>query len=304
MKKLITAAFFAVCSIMMAADVLVYDYKATIKRLDYNLRLISKSGKIAQKFTVKSDTIVGYVVLSKCNSCGGDIDSTGSYGNWNGTAYLQLKGNLKNVPASRKLFKTPVFAAAGIFGPENYTAGGEPMNTNFKAQMALDFVVPADAEIQPDFDPATVIKKLAAGDELLYNGFFGLLNFGAEPVLVQNTGFGAAKTFKSTTPGSNSICGGYIQGEEFVCNIVNTISGTLVGYPNYLGPCGNLPMWDLCVVQMDDGSVFFNQNNQAVISGSWNLKFNKTMTEAEDVEAAILKKLNLKAENMYVVQGE
>ena len=63
MKNLFTAILIAVVSTsVFAAEYYVYDYKASIKRLDYVLttKKVAKVDTVIQKYKVASDTIKGY----------------------------------------------------------------------------------------------------------------------------------------------------------------------------------------------------------------------------------------------------
>ena len=110
-------------------------------------------------------------------------------------------------------------------------------------------------------------------------------------IMVQNTGFGTAKTLL----GSSSFCGG----KGSACLTVQTISGTLVGYPIHVGACDHTPMWDLCqhFDEPEDEnakkSYYYYEVKDAVISGTWSLKYNKALTDkyASSGEKAILSKI-------------
>ena len=72
MKNLFTAILIAVVSTsVFAAEYYVYDYKASIKRLDYVLttKKVAKVDTVIQKYKVASDTIKGYVVIPACIYC-------------------------------------------------------------------------------------------------------------------------------------------------------------------------------------------------------------------------------------------
>lgn len=310
MKKLVLTALLAVCSITMAADVLVYDYKASIKRLDLQVKYVKAKG-VAQQFNVVSDTVAGYVVLPACNSCSADsgITATTATDEFNGYAYLVLKGNKFAKQVGRYVYKAPVYATAAVFGSQAYTTDSDPANPkqNKKAWMALDYAMAEVGEIQPDFDVTPLLKgKVNATNEPQYIGFLGLGHFGNDGVLVQNTGFGTAKVVTTSDPDVFDFCGGYAEGKDYNCTIVNTINGTLVGYPKYIGPCGHLPMWDLCVETLDSGDLYYMMTGDAVISGTWSLKFNNKLTKAaraaDNAEDVILKKIGVDATQMYTVE--
>ena len=353
MKKLIAAIVIA--SIGAAfANTVVYDYKASIKRLDLNMKKstykingVKRTG-ILQSFSVKSDTIQGYVQLQLCAACDGSaVYSSNGELNEGAYAYLTLKGDkyskviqrpeylfidydpTEGYIANTKLansgdylyvLKTPIEARSAIFGASQALKGDDagyiinPKQNN-KAWLTLDFYMPAlgsigaatyadgtpeDYALQ-DVETAGRLFKAAAdpnGFSLAYLGFLGLGNygFGSEipgvyaPTLIQNAGFGTTKTI-SETFSSEYICIDDWSSTN-TCIIINSISGTLVGYPSYAGICAHTPMWDFC---------YGNEVTDAVISGSWTLKLNSKLTGAAIQEKAILDKFKVNENYLYEI---
>ena len=332
MKKLIAAIVIASMGAAFAAEVptIVYDYKASIKRLDLQLKFVKKASAVTQSFKVVSDTIQGYVTLPLCDNClpadQTGIDSTDGV-DFNGSAYLTLKGNKYAKDYKRVVLKTPAYANAAVFGSEAWVSSTQPIDPkkNTKAWMALDYNMPAigarlveDVNAAwPDFDISPVLKNqisiidpVTGKPDYLYLDFLGIGHVGNLGIAVQNTGFGTAKVVTTKTPGSASLCGGYVSGQEYNCTIVNTISGTLVGYPWYLGACGHIPMWDVCVadVTTTDATTGATTTTKqykpvidSVISGTWNLKYNNKLSDEANKEAAILKALKASASEMYEI---
>lgn len=300
MKKILIALFATMLTGLTFADnSLVYDFRANIKRLDMKLKFISKENMIAQSFNTKSDVIKGYVVLPACSSCEGDAFSTVDE-DYVGYAYVLLTGVKKTVNEKRIVMKVPVKAHSAIFGSNMVCTDGQPLTSPTKALMSLDFIFPEPGDIEADLSAGKLISKLkgVTGNEL-YNGFFGPSHVG-DLSLLQCTGFGNVKVYTKKTAPTIGICGGGDPGKVWKCAIVTHITGTLVGYPTQSGVCGNTPMWDGCV-DNDSGNAKYNVTNNAVISGTWQIKFNKTLSKVDEKEAAILKKLGVTAENMYVV---
>lgn len=317
MKKLIAAIVIASMGAAFAdAPTIVYDYKASIKRLDLQVKYVKKSQLASQSFKVVSDTIQGYVTLPLCDNCLAPelegISRTDLNDEYIGYAYLTLKGNKLAKVVDRIVLKTPVYAGAAVFGSEQYTSAYESSDPidpkkNTKAWMGLDYVMPAIGAIEPDFDLSAAMGLGPDPDDLVSVGFLGLAHKGNAGIYVQNTGFGTAKVVTTKTPSAASLCGGYVSGKEFNCTIVNTISGTLVGYPWYKGACGRTPMWDLCVETNADGSIsYIDSAEDSVISGTWNLKYNNKLSEIapEYQEAAILDKLKVSILSMYEIDEE
>ncbi|HQL86547.1 MAG: hypothetical protein GX574_02325 [Lentisphaerae bacterium] len=343
MKKLLATMLVAVVGIAAIAQTVVYDYKATFKRIDpvYKLRTLDpvtvrvpetppnpvypKGQYVTESYRVKRDTIYGYVVLPLCTSCGGDMASSLDYAATPTTAnqsfaYLARKGDTltkKKWPGdlvfAPYVIKVPVEAKSAIFKSTVYnvpmTREATPqvkLAKTMDAWMTLDFAIPdtpdaKDANGQPipdpwiagnnlpySLDPGHVIAKAQSSDprNLLVYGFLGLDHNGGNfeaglagygEGYVVNKGFGKAKVITSSTPGSIGICIGST-GSSYSCNIISSISGSVVGEFLYRGGCGVNPMWDICNVGPTgvDG---------APISGTWTLKYNKRMTDKGDTNA-------------------
>lgn len=323
MKKLIAAIVIASMGAAFAeAPTIVYDYKASIKRLDLQLKYVKKSNAVAQNFKVVSDTIQGYVTLPLCDNCLPEdqrgIDSTDqpvdfidNDSDYSGYAYLTLKGNKYAKDYKRVVLKTPAYAMAGVFGSDAWVTSTQPIDAkkNTKAWMALDYSL-HNTNFIADFDVSPVLKNQISiinpetGEpDYMFLGFLGIGHIGNVPVQVQNTGFGTAKVVTTRTPGSASLCGGFVDGKEYNCTIVNTISGTLVGYPWYLGACAHNPMWDICLAtDAVTGKLVYRQVANSVISGTWSLKYNSKLSDAGNKEEAILKALKISdAQAVYEV---
>ncbi len=343
MKKLIAAIVIASVGAAFADPTLVYDYKASIKRLDIKLRFDSKAKLVAEKYNVASDTITGFVTLPKCQNCEkSGIDATADSDamdlllattnpntfnpaleakdyipadasidptkdsnvypfdartdDFRGYAYLVLNGNklaTKKAGHARRVLKTSATANGAVFGAETYT-DGDKKNTPLvkkqltKAWMALDFVVESKDDpnigITEDLDGSELVKSIGKDPEHpLYLGFYGATNKGNWGILVQNAGFGTAKVDPGTS--DYTICGTDSTAD---CLMINTISGSLVGYPYYIGPCNATPMWDVCDITAAGVA------HEAVISGTWTLKFNASLSKLgsfKEKEDQILKKL-------------
>ena len=297
MKKILAALLVASFGAGLMAQNLVYDYKASIKRLDaqFSVKSANKSKFVASSYKVASDTIKGYVVLPICVSCHADgVESTLS-DDFVGTAYLVRSGDkLSKKAGVPYVLVTPVDAAAAIFGAyvnikDNAGTPQANIKAANKAWMWLDYALPNDATA---ISTKYVLKNVA--EDQITLGFLGLTNTGvAEDTLVQHTGFGAAKITGWTQAAELGWC---VDGEgaEGSCQYVSSISGTLVGYPTYLGMCLVTPMWDVCYSKPDNTDMV----NDGVISGSWTFKFNSSVTKgynaAQDPDAYIFSKLGAK----------
>lgn len=302
MKKILAALLVASFGAGLMAQDLVYDYKASIKRLDaqFSVKSEKKDKFVASSYKVASDTISGYVVLPICVACHEDGVESTMGDDFTGTAYLVRKGDKISKKAGVPyVLVTPVDAAAAIFGAYVNIKDevGKPkanIKAANKAWMWLNYTLPNN---YVNVSTKYVLKNVAEADMPM--GYLGLTNVGiaqtedGEYSMVQHTGFGTAKITGWYEAAELGWC---IDGTESSgsCQYVNTISGTLVGYPTYLGMCLVTPMWDVCYNENDN----IDMVNNSVISGSWTLKYNKSVTanynKANDKAKFIFDKLGAK----------
>lgn len=318
MKKILFAVLASTFATALMADY-VYDYKASIKRIDpsYKVRTFtenqSKVKGVTESYNVVSDTLSGYIVVPRCIGCDEDGIVT-SLNNKNGKAYIVRKGNkyakytaeydenneyVKDV--SEKVLVTPVVMSSGIFGAYVYNAAkdGKPradIKDAKKAWMSLDY---ASQNNESTKIPFTAILK-NVGETPQWYGFLGVDNLGV--VNVYSTGFGTVAQLSQKDKYEFGVCDDNVI-DGYSCQYINTISGSLIGYANYMGACDITPMWDLCYSARKENSMM--PINEAVITGTWTLKFNKSLTKITDAaeqQAAILSKL--KATEDDIVEGE
>lgn len=297
MKKFIAALLFASIGAGLMAQTLVYDYKASIKRLDagFKVRTEKKVKFVSEEYKVASDTISGYVTLPICVGCNVDGVESSVGEDFTGYAYLVRKGDkLSKKAGVPYVLKTPVTANAAIFGAyvdvkdEQKQAPRASIKNATKAWMWLDYQLPSNST---KISTKYVLSNVAAEEITL--GYLGLTNTGRyeDPKsYVYNTGFGTAKVTSWYKAADLGWCEDGTE-EGGSCQYVNTISGTLVGYPTYLGMCGVTPMWDVCYDAVNNTATI----NDGVICGSWTLKYNAAATKgfnaADDGEEYLVKKL-------------
>lgn len=293
MKKILFAVLASTFATALMADY-VYDYKASIKRINptYKVRTVDKAKAVTTSYSVVSDTLSGYVVVPACIACDEEGVSSSIAEDFAGTAYIVRKGD-KYV---KSVLKTPTVMTSAIFGayvnntqsdkdPNKAEAPLASIKDAKKAWMSLAY---ASQDSNTKILSDVVLKKVTP-TELNY-GFLGFDNFGI--VTIAATGFGTAKIMSKAEVTDLGFCGD-VTTDGWSCQYINTISGTLIGHAEYEGPCVITPMWDLCYSTDNTASV-----NEAVISGTWTLKFNKSLTAAEDQEAAILNKLKATANDI------
>lgn len=297
MKKILAALLVGAFGLSAVAQSVVYDYKASFKRVDpqYKIRTIKEDGSsykaVTESYGIASDSITGYIVLPVCEDCDGELES--SLEDFEGVAYLVRKGDKISKKAELPfVLKTDVDAAAAIFGKEAYIVGyptdGDPSDVkNLKnAWMTLNFWAPGATDLDPEnvIDSGMLIP--AAAGEDVWLGFLGLDNVAGSRPYVWNKGFGTVKTISQAEATTLGFCDGDTT-PGWSCAIIQSISGSTLGEFAYEGLCGNTPMWDLCD-PTEDGMV-----NVAPIAGTWTLKYNASLSKVAEAskEAEILKKL-------------
>jgi len=322
MKKILVAILGGAIGLSAVAQTVVYDYKATFKRINpiIKIRKVNKVDTVTESYDVSSDTISGYVMLPVCDDCFGPVDT----GNNRGHAYLTRKGDKYSKAANIPFVtKVDVWAESAVFGQNAFIEGRAPADTDpadekelKKAWMWLWFDMhdPLDLTLAPA--PAVgvvadaghhilanqVVKKLAvdAKDPLsyLWYGFMGLDN--SLGGWVDNAGFGSVKIYSSSS--SLGLCG---RQDGRPCRLIQNISGSTLGDFTYQGICTGIPMWDLCAPDaMGAGANVWQPPviNMAPIAGTWTLKLNTTLTKITGAnpkakrdaqELAIYKKLKV-----------
>ncbi len=314
MKKILAALLVASFGAGLMAQNLVYDYKASIKRLDaqFSVKSANKVKFVASSYKVVSDTISGYIALPICVSCNpaGVTSSLDDDFATRGFAYLVRKGDkLSKKAGVPYILVTPVAdAGAAIFGAyvnvkDNTGKPQANVKAANKAWMWLDYALPNDAvkistkyvlkNVAEDIDPQT-------GEPIgITLGYLGLTNTGVVEgkTLVQHTGFGAAKITGWVQAAELGWCGDN-PGAEGSCQYVSSISGTLVGYPKYQGMCGVTPIWDVCYPLNPIESSMVT--DYGVISGSWTLKYNAKVTKDYNTALAT----SQAAAHAYIVENK
>lgn len=307
MKKFIVALLTAVVgTTALAQNYWVYDYKASIKRMDYVLT--ARSGRALQYYKTASDAIVGYVAIPRCVGCEGPLAQSllAEGGNREASfGYFKRSGDKLKL-AQFVTYDPYVYVDSAMFGAALYHKNQETKEISGKnkyAWMKLSFYL-GDNGI--DTTTGKFIKN--SGDALAYR-FLGFSNTDAGEVV--NTGFGTVST--SASDPTFSICGLPVDAGTN-CAYIVAISGTLVGGgyisseaydgvdaanfvyymdPTYSGICNATPIWDLC-----DG----REVNKAIICGTWTLKFNRALSAkatAAAIKTAILAKLGAKDAQVF-----
>ena len=259
MKKSLIALFVAAFCFSSMAQVLVYDFAASFKRLD--VKQVTYSYKNAQGVTVKnakmdspkvvSDKFTGYMVIDACEKCEGDmVVSTDTNV---AVFYITRSGD-----KAKNIYRAAGYFYANMFGAKPMLRNDEVVNGDKFTDAAGQFSLP-----------------LVWGQKDNV-GFLGLDNISPDNILY---GQGYGKVSKLTTVKKDSItegddCDGTtttVVVHETNCWMVKSLSGSVVGNTEYTGICNDF-IFDVCDPEepvMDDW---------APLPGTFTLKLNNGLT--------------------------
>lgn len=257
-------------NVVSAGSWLVYDYKASIKRLDYKIANTKyslstpdgTSGLVTsalESYTTASDSLKGFLLLAMCEACGV----------YNGSdvslpfdeAYLYL---MRGADKTKNVWKFEAEVSSSLFGVGAYpeseileqnTDGPQPGSpTSYKKLTQAGMLV--GFELGDCFIPET-------GAQFGNWGTFpyGFLGHGSESGDVAAAGFGKAQTLTKS-----SFCN-----PTASCFQVTSINGNLVAQVFQKGVCGRPPLWDVCTLE----AVV-----ESVMSGTWSVKLNNKLTDS------------------------
>lgn len=261
MKKSLIALFVAAFCFSSMAQVLVYDFSASFKRLD--VKLVKYNYKNDDGVTVKnakmdsakvvSDKFTGYMVIDACEKCEGEMtESAADEGNT--AVFYIVRGGDK----AKNIYRAVSTFTAAMFGSKTFKAGHGWVNEDKFTDALGDFEIP-----------------LTWGIDETNSGFLGFDNSSAADGEDGNTlyGQGYGKVAKQTSKEPDTVtpsCDGdvIVEGETTTCWMVKNLSGSVVGDTNYAGECGDF-LFDVCSLEVVDG---------AVLPGTFTLKLNNSLT--------------------------
>lgn len=294
MKKSLIALFVAAFCFSSMAQVLVYDFSASFKRLD--VKQVTYSYKKADGVVVKnakmdspkvvSDKFTGYMVMDACEKCEGAMEE--STDNNVAVFYITRSGD-----KAKNIYRAAGDFSANMFGAKPMLRGQEVVNGDKFTDAAGDFELP-----------------LVWGQDNNV-GFLGLDNISADNYLY---GQGYGKVSKLTTVEKETItegddCDGTtttVVTNETTCWMVKTLSGSVVGHTEYTGICNDF-LFDVCDPEtpiMDDWAplpgTFTLKLNNALTFNKKAIRF-ETFAEAEE---AIFQKLRKGEKYVFAPQHE
>lgn len=264
MKKTLIALFVAAFCFSSMAQVLIYDYSVSFKRIDVKqvktTYKATKDGAIVKK-TVKldspkvvSDKFVGYVVVDACTKCEGQM--TESTGDNTATVLITRKGAKK---ADKTLYKVEdaKFKALMFGAKTGIRTGNEAEKINFDKFKFTDAALWLSYELSWEKNENHV-------------GFLGLDNSSSDKMAMQ-AGYGkvtkrSTKDKTITTPGD---CEDTIEG--VTCWMVKNIAGSFLADTTYTGICSNF-LFDVCDLETP------GTTTDAPLPGTFTLKLNNSLT--------------------------
>ena len=282
MKKMLITLLVAAISVTAMANVLVYDYKASIARLDVNLRKFKVNSIAINLDTANTryDTLVGYLAIYACNKCN-DSQMTNSAKFYNDAwMYVKRAGDKVAVKKAPKgWYRTPAEFAAAMFGPKAayYSIDGVTVDTRNQstrawARLNYEILYPTSTDEETGAD---------VPDGMKYSGeVYGFLGLGNLDSYFQHAGFGYVTYDPFTTDGA---CG--VTNTDY-CWKLYSIYGTLIADCTYTGKCGDY-IFDICsLAPVADAAAY----------GTWTLKLNNALSGAVDFyanDAVIAKKVGV-----------
>ena len=301
MNKFLTALIVGAISAttFAAGNSLVYDYKASVKRINPvtgNIKYTKDAwdGKKAdatkklESYSVASDTLQGYLVLTACSTCAEDGWIKFNADENKATLLVTRKGDKKKLAWKF----TDVDINGGVF---NKGVGVRPAGDTL-VEKATSLKKIKSAWMWLEYSTAiygyNTANKVYGGGKYPY---YGILGEDYKSVEIINAGFGKAVGGSQTDTIDGGICG-ESSSKTAGCVRIDSISGSLVGYAEIDGPCGT-PMWDACeltiVADAGQGDQPSGKLSETAVSGTWSIKFNKKQTKAfnttEIDELALLK---------------
>lgn len=283
MKKSLIAMIAALfCSALMA-QVLVYDYAASFKRIDVTQKILKNGTKKTHYDSAKlvSDKFTGYMVINACQECGGKMLTSATVDVAVPTDNYEQDENAAIVYITRKGDKAKnVYRAIGTFEGNMFGANATKLKGNWVFGSKTKFT-----------DASGWLVFPFSWGEIGNTGFLGFDQQFAD-ALCYNGGFGKV-TFKTTSTPVVVDC------EDDVliatCAAIKSLSGSMLSDVNYTGVCGEF-LFDVCNQAAD---------NTAPIPGTYTLKLNDnkkfqglaTFKAAED---AIIEKEKWAGKTIYV----
>jgi len=274
MKKIMFALMAVTCCSLMA-QVLVYDYAASFKRIDVTSPVKVKYDKVTYKMDspkVVSDKFGGFMVINACKQCSGEMVDSAEGGDTNpgnfAVVYIARKGSSKVASP----FKNAVYRAIGRFYVAMFGAktGLHKSSDTFvnptkftDAAGLLSFHINANgiAGVMPGF---LGVGQTSTGIE--ENNWWETpvhpLELAMDYDTVDNAGFGKVVALRQIVTFDCDL------DEVNICWALKNLSGSMMGGFKYTGHCSEL-LYDICEQ---------NVTYLAPIAGTFTLKLNNKLS--------------------------
>ncbi len=258
MKKSLIALFVAAFCFSSMAQVLVYDFSASFKRLDvkmvkYNYKKDGVTVKNAKMDSAKvvSDKFTGYMVIDACENCDGAMTESAA-DDGNTAVFYIVRGGDK----AKNIYRAVSTFNAAMFGSKTFKANHGWVNEDKFTDALGDFEIPLTWDADDDNNGYLGFDNLSSADDEDGNTLYG-------------QGYGkVAKQSTTVTTVETGCDGDVVTSETTTCWMVKNLSGSVVGDTNYAGECGDF-LFDVCSLDVVDG---------AVLPGTFTLKLNNSLT--------------------------
>ncbi len=262
MKKTLIALFVAAFCFSSMAQVLIYDYSVSFKRIDvkqvkttYKNDNVKKTVKLDSPKVV-SDKLVGYVVVDACTKCEGQM--TESLNEDNTATVLITRKGAKKADRELRTIENAKFKALMFGAKTGIRTGDEADKINFDKF--------TDAAAWLDYELSWVKKNNNVG-------FLGFDNSSSDKMAKQ-AGYGkvtkrSTKDKTITTPGDCEDTTETIPG--VTCWMVKNIAGSFLADTTYTGICSNF-LFDVCDLETP------GTTTDAPLPGTFTLKLNNGLT--------------------------
>ena len=260
-KTLIAMIAAAFCVSSAMAQVLVYDYAASFKRIDVTQKNLKNGSKNTHYDSPKvaSDKFTGYMVIDACEECGGDMEKSTDIENA-AVVYITRKGDKsKAVYRALGIFTANMFGANAAWLNGKYVFGDKTKFTDASGFLAFPF----------------------SWGQILNTGFLGFDQQAADAICYHG-GYGKVTVKTVKTPV-------IINCEDDVlvtsCAAVKNLSGSMLSNVLYTGVCGEF-LFDVCDQSID---------HDAPIPGTFTLKLNTSkdfsgLVDFRDAEDKLIEK--------------
>ena len=267
MKKSMIALLFAAISISAMADVLVYDYAASFKRVNVaakyaNVKYAGHTYRL-DSAKVASDKFTGYMVIAACDACTDNepyMENSGDDGDTDpgnyAVIYITRKGGAKGV-----VYRAIGRFYAGMFGSKTgWALPDGPLVNPTKFTDAYGFL---SYGLKGGAAEGGFMGKGHTGS----NSFEWFDDYAADFDTIDHAGYGKVSILKQVT---SYDC---FDDDVKACYAIKNLSGNVLGGFVFTGHCSDF-LFDVCLEDAEDP----HYARTAPINGTFSLKLNNKLT--------------------------